>query len=516
MHNNYYFLRQISASLEKVLTGTIISECYSQSKDEVIFRFETHSGSFYLRANLSATLSLISFPQNVERARKNSVNLFGEVIGFRVVSVRQYENERSLSIILEDGKIILFKMHGNRSNAILFEKGVASVLFRNNLPADSEINPDSLDRKIDWSYEAFLPHQDEPEKLYFTFGKMVWMYLREQGFFSTTPEAKWQMIQHVRKQLEEPKYWLTPVKSSVHLTLLEFANSKPAAGDVFQVATRFFVAFTQEYVLERERTNAMAILRAKVNSGTNYCEKNLAKLLELESDSSYRQWADLIMANMHAIPPGKESVQLPDFYQPGRMIEIRLKKDLSPQANATAYYRKAKNQHIEIDRLKQSISMKQKELEETVRIADELEKITDLRELRKKVQTYGIKSVKEDQEENLPYFEFIVDGFKVWVGRNAQSNDELTLKYGYKEDLWLHAKDVPGSHVLIKYQSGKKFPKDVIERAAEIAAYNSKRKTESLCPVIVTPKKFIRKRKGDPAGVVVVEREEVILVEPKL
>lgn len=102
------------------------------------------------------------------------------------------------------------------------------------------------------------------------------------------------------------------------------------------------------------------------------------------------------------------------------------------------------------------------------------------------------------------------------MGRNAEANDELTLKRAYKEDLWLHAKDVAGSHVLIKYQAGKPFPKDVIERAAQLAAYNSKRKTDSLCPVVVTQKKYVRKRKGDPAGAVVVEREQVILVEPKL
>lgn len=69
--------------------------------------------------------------------------------------------------------------------------------------------------------------------------------------------------------------------------------------------------------------------------------------------------------------------------------------------------------------------------------------------------------------------------------------------------------------MVIKYQSGKKIPKDVIERAAQLAAYYSKRKTESLCPVAYTTKKYVRKRKGDPAGAVIVEREEVILVEPK-
>ena len=114
----------------------------------------------------------------------------------------------------------------------------------------------------------------------------------------------------------------------------------------------------------------------------------------------------------------------------------------------------------------------------------------------------------------LPYHQFDFRNFRILVGKNAVANDLLTLKFSHKEDLWLHAKDVSGSHVLIKHQSGKNFPREVIEYAASLAAYNSKRKNESLCPVIVTPKKFVRKRKGDPPGAVVVEREEVMMVEP--
>jgi predicted ribosome quality control (RQC) complex YloA/Tae2 family protein len=146
---------------------------------------------------------------------------------------------------------------------------------------------------------------------------------------------------------------------------------------------------------------------------------------------------------------------------------------------------------------------------------DQVRKAESLKDLAEFTKTNPAKEKAKDAEP-LPYHEFIFKGYKIWVGRNAESNDILTLKLSYKEDLWLHAKDVSGSHVLIKHQAGKNFPKDVIERAAELAAYNSKRKNDSLCPVVVTPKKFVRKRKGDPAGAVVVEREEVVMVVPKL
>ena len=124
-------------------------------------------------------------------------------------------------------------------------------------------------------------------------------------------------------------------------------------------------------------------------------------------------------------------------------------------------------------------------------------------------------SARESGEESLPYNEVEIDGFKIRVGKNARANDRMTFGYGYKEDLWLHVKDAPGSHVLVKYRSDSGFPEHVIHKAAETAAWFSRRKSEGLVPVTVTPRKFVRKRKGDPPGAVVVEREKVILAEPR-
>ena len=104
--------------------------------------------------------------------------------------------------------------------------------------------------------------------------------------------------------------------------------------------------------------------------------------------------------------------------------------------------------------------------------------------------------------------------FDIWIGKNAKNNDLLTQKYAHKDDLWLHAKDVTGSHVIIKQQPGKNFPEPVIEKAAQLAAYFSKMRTDSLCAVIYTPKKYVRKPKGLPEGAVIVDKEKVLLVEP--
>ena len=516
MHNNYYFLRQLSTVLEKVITGTVISECFSQNKDELIIRFETHNGSYYIKATVQPNFGSISFPENFQRARKNSVDLFEKAIGRRVSNIRQFNNERSFAIGLSDSFSILFKMHGNRANIILFEGDMVTDLFRNNIEGDSTLILSALDRDIDWRYEPFEKQQDKLQSLYFTFGKMVWRFLELNDFNAKSPQQKWEQIQEVRTHLENPSFYITQIDSTLKLSLLNMGVVVKTLNDPIAAANDFYYTFTQVFALHQQKDTLLSALKAKLQSSRNFHKKNADKLEELKHNNNFKEWADLIMANLHAIKQNTEKVTLQNFYNENLPVEIKLKRELSPQKNAEVYYRKSKNQQIETDRLLQVLTAKETEIGKLEAKIASLETSGDLKEIKKAQSELTNDPEAKKKTAPLPYHEFVVNGFRIWVGRNAESNDVLTLKLGYKEDLWLHAKDVAGSHVLIKHQSGKNFPKDVIERAAQLAAYNSKRKNETLCPVVVTPKKYVRKRKGDPAGAVVVEREEVIMVEPRL
>jgi predicted ribosome quality control (RQC) complex YloA/Tae2 family protein len=124
--------------------------------------------------------------------------------------------------------------------------------------------------------------------------------------------------------------------------------------------------------------------------------------------------------------------------------------------------------------------------------------------------------VSKKQDMVFPFKRFVVQEFEIWVGKNAANNDILTQKYSHKNDLWLHAKGVTGSHTSIKHKAGKSIPSQVLTVAAQIAAYYSKHKGNTLAPVCFTLKKFVRKPKGFEPGQVVMDREEVIMVEPKL
>jgi predicted ribosome quality control (RQC) complex YloA/Tae2 family protein len=406
-------------------------------------------------------------------------------------------------------------MHNNFANVLFTKADTIKEIFRNHLPSDFEIIPEKLNRSIDFSKEHFVENTISPPLVYFTFGKIVWEFLEERDFKALNKENQWQLLKETLQLLEKPKYYLIDRKGQLVFSLLPLGNIVREFNDPIAAITEFSDRLIRHQVFDQEKSSALHQLQTKLKGSESYLRKNGQKLNELIHDHHYQLWGDLIMANMNHLKTGMDKISLPSFYD-DRMVEIKLKKELNPQKNAEVFYRKAKNQQIEINKLKEAIAQKEKEiskLKEWIASGEQTEELKELKNIREEA---GLDKRQAGQQENLPFHEFEYKGFKILVGRNAEANDKLTLKYSYKDDLWLHAKDVAGSHVLVKYQSGKNFPKEVIEYAAGLAAYNSKRKNESLCPVAFTQKKYVRKRKGDPAGMVVVEREEVILVEPKL
>ncbi|MBN8578555.1 MAG: DUF814 domain-containing protein [Cytophagales bacterium] len=494
--------------MQQKLAGFQVVACFSQNKDELILEFNNSHESFFIKASLQPDFCCLSFPGQFSRARKNSVDLFPAIILKKIVQVHQFENERCFSIELEQDYTLLFKMHGNRANLILFQNSNAIDLFRSHQKTDLAILLPGLNRKIDFSEQAFQTHSTKLQQYYFTFGKLVWDYWETQTQNLPKPDL-WPEFQKLLHALESPRYFILEKSGKLYLSLLATGTIVQQFDNPAEAIDAFFIQYVSQQAFATQKNKQLKALHDQIKAGENYLQKNVQKLTELQHDTHYQLWGDLLMANLHNLSIGLKEVTLASFYD-NQSVAIKLKPDLTPQKNAEVFYRKAKNQQIEISQLQKAINTKTVELEKLNQKLAEITTATDLKQLRQS------EPQPAKQKNILPYHEFEHKGFRIWVGRNAEANDELTLKLAYKEDLWLHAKDVAGSHVIIKHQAGKPFPKDVIERAAQLAAYNSKRKTETLCPVSVTPKKFVRKRKGDPAGAVVVEKEQVIMVEPKL
>ncbi len=515
MHNNYYFLRQLSHELEQRIIGFTLVSCFSQNKDELILEFNNAVESFFIKASLQPDFQCLSFPKSFHRAKKNSVELFQPAVMNKVTGIRQFLNERSFAIQLENENVMVFSMHAARSNVIWFTQGNVQAIFRNNFHADLELKLADLDREIDWSLEAFERNQSTLQTLYFTFGKPIWNYLNEQGFDKMDTKARWTLLTNTLNYLRNPEFYIANQDGIRTLSLFHSEKVEHIFKSPMEAINEFFILKISTSAYQKESASLLSHIHGKLKQSQSFLEKSKQKLTELDGDLHHQHWGDLIMANLNHVSPGQDKLVVENFYDESRPVEIRLKKELSPQKNAEVFYRKAKNQVIEIKTLQTSIEKKQQEIKELNDWIITIQRATEASELKIISESLFKPSADKKAKLSTPYHEFEFKGFKIWVGKNAAANDTLTQKYSFKDDLWLHAKDVAGSHVLLKFQAGKPFPKDVIEHAAGLAAWYSKRKNESLCPVAFTAKKYVRKRKGDPAGLVVVEREEVMLVEPR-
>lgn len=514
MHNNYYFLRKLSKRLHSILIGAELIECFSQDKDELVLSFISGQSEFYIKAHLQPDFSCLSFPKTFFRANRNTANVFEDLIRKKVTGITQFDNERSFSINFEDELSLVFKLFGNRSNLILYKQGVNSKIFKNSLTKDKHLNYDSFNRDIDQSLSEYRKNNFNYKQVFPTFGKLVNDYIKGKISTISDVEDQWQFLTSVQHQLEKSEiFYITEIDGTPVLSLLNQGKIKYQTHDPLEAINNLFISYTKDYYLRREKQAVEKQLMQSDNRNTAYIKKVKAKLNDLNSGLGYDKVADVIMANMHQIPPKLSDVELYNFYN-DEQIKVKLNSTLSPQKNAENYYRKSKNQNIERESLQSNLHNKIRVNNKIKEHLKSINSIESLKELRKYLKDHSLFQSKEVDEKASLFKVFDIDGWKVYVGKNAKNNDLLTQKFSFKEDLWLHAKDVSGSHVLIKYQSGKKFPKWVIEQAAQLAAYYSQRKTDSFCPVIITPKKFVRKVKGSPPGSVIIDKEEVLLVRP--
>ncbi len=512
MHNNYFLLRQLIPLLEKEILGLHAETIFSQNKDELILTFSGETGVFTIKAIMESAFTCLSFPEDFQRTRKNSVDLLPQITGLTVEGVSTFSYDRSFAIDFEHNYSLIFKLYGNRSNLLLFKDNTCIDIFKHNLKSDLLLTKEQFGKHLAVTREVFEESGYDYLKLIPAFGKVFQTYFENNKYNDKEPEEKWQLINKLLHQLDNPDYYISSHKGVPVFRLYSDEHAQATFSNPIKALNTFCKTYTRQLSLHIEKSNLFKTLRNRLKKNESYIEKTRKKLLQLETKIDDSRIADIIMANLHRIAPHSGEIELFNFYDNNEII-IKLKPHLSPQKNAEDYYRKSKNRRIENETLEANQKIREQANEEARRLLAEIEETHDIRQVRK----LAGKINKREQTistsgEGYHRFEFM--GYQVLVGKNAKKNDLLTFKVAKKNDLWLHARDTPGSHVIIRQQPGSNFPRPVIEWGAGLAAYYSKRKNESLCPVMYTERKFVRKTKHMAPGQVIVEKEKSILVKP--
>ncbi len=491
-HLNCFVIEAIAKQLQIRAKGSVLLDCFSNSPDEITFIFDSLSiKCLFFQAEI-----YFSFDDaDISKSRLFKPQ-FTELIENRVLSIEAHQFERSFQMVFESGFTLIFKCHGRKSNILLFEQSNFTDMFRKNLENDSLLMhgsfkhrmPEFLGNDFDFTIEnlkkssPFLPEE-------------IFENLKS-SFSINELQEKISAFRNISAFDRNSEGELVPAynRESLFEDISKFSRQS--------IKSKRYVGLTTELGDD---------LLKKINEKKLFIESNKTALYNLENKRSDEELGNIILANLHLIPSGSKKAIVLDIYN-NQNIEIKLDDQLSAVDNASKYFKKAKGVPHTIRLLKQKIEQAQnilQDLETKYALLIQSKEWKDLKPLMKVIS-------KTEQETELPYRRFNEQGFEILVGKNADSNEKILNYYSDKDDIWLHAKDVSGSHVLIKCAKNKKPPEPVLQRAAALAAYYSKNRNQNLATVTYTFRKYVRKIKGAEKGKVSVSQEETILVKPSL
>jgi len=251
--------------------------------------------------------------------------------------------------------------------------------------------------------------------------------------------------------------------------------------------------------------------------------KGLAKKLKkAEKCEELQLWGELLTSQLYLAKKGQDKVNLINYYHPEqKQITVSLDPRLSPGENAQKFFKRYR-------KLKKSLPLAKKELKKSLQELNYLEGLKynlesgsweDIRDIKEELLREGYlkKSHKKQKKHEMktkevaskPLKFLSSDGYEIFVGKNNQQNDYLTLKAASKEDLWLHVKDIPGSHVVVK---GENIPVETLKEAALLAAYYSKGSNSSNVPVDYTKIKHVKKPRQAKPGMVTYDQHKTLYV----
>ncbi len=283
--------------------------------------------------------------------------------------------------------------------------------------------------------------------------------------------------------------------------------------------------YARRAAAERIRTHSHDLLRV-LTSAADRVTRKLAnqrqELADAADRDTLRLYGDLINANLHLITAGVDKADIVNYYDENcATITVPLDPALSPTANARRYYKLYRKAQTAEQMLTARIAAGETELAYIDTVFDALSRAANLRELdelRTELEEQGyLRRLKNaPKKKNLPLKPqaFLSDdGFTILVGRNNLENDRLTLRTAKGSDVWLHTKNIPGSHVIVLCE-GQTPPDRTLEQAAVLAATHSKAADSAQVPVDYALARYVKKPSGAKPGMVIYTDNRTAYVNP--
>ncbi len=559
-----FYLSAVLAEIRQ-LGGCRVEKIHQPSRDTVIFHLKGQNtrAKLLIAANPAAPrLHLTTAtPENPPEPPMFCMLLRKHIGSARLTEIQQLPLERAaiftFDCIDELGdptqKRLVAELMGKTCNLYLLDKqgriidclrriGLDAGAKRTALPGMYYQNPEPVTKlhPLEADYPALLhaPGADLlADRLMDTLGGLSPLVCREAALFAAgsvdarmdtldIPATAEKLELYFREQLNHPTPSFfaqndgTP-KQFAFCPIRQYGGCQRADG---------FSALLDMYYTVRDRNDAIRQKSQAVRKTvTNLCQRLSRKIAIQEKELAatfdrerLRQLGDILTANIHRIQKGQTMVECEDFYDENMgLIQIPLSPLLSPQQNAAKFYKDYARMKTAEKELTRQLSIAREELSYLSSVLDELSRAgseQELEEIRQELQETGYLKADSGKKRvkagKLPPMRFVsTDGYPIFVGRNNRQNEELTFKSARKDDLWLHASKVHGSHVIIAC-AGVTPPDNTITQAAQLAAYYAETGGGQNIAVDMTPVKQVKKIPNGKPGMVIYHSYKTVIANP--
>lgn len=546
MITNYYTLHALVEEWGSRIPGLHLVDAFSQEKGELTLAFASASTEIMVRLSVRAPMPYVFRVDGYSRARRNVATLFEAALDQPVTGLHIADRDRMIYFDLANGMRLQIMLFGPRANVFLVRPdGTVHEAFQNSEAHEGEPPPEPRAAAVVSDLATFNDRWRSSRKslehaLSSAFPLFDRAVAREAvlraglspdaspGISDEDAKLLYQSAKKIEVELHDPRpaiYW--EGKDPIQFSLIPLSYLPDAREERFETVDEAAALYVKSALGQKQFESLFRpVEKALLNAVEHYrtsAERMMDELVRESRADRYETYGHLLMAHAGQVPAGAEQVELENLFSDSEPITIELDPARSAVENAQAYYDRARRTRrsreeaekrlVETDALGKQAEML---LEELRRV----EGLKEIRNFRKERSSELARYLHDDEspEQRIPFRRFRLDGgYEVWVGRNARQNDELTFRHAQKYDLWMHARGVAGSHVILRLPNRNAQPgQTIIHQAAAVAAYFSKARGSSLVPVMVAERKFVRKPKGAGPGAVLVEREDVVLAEPKL
>lgn len=549
--------RTIVRELQNTILLGKIEKVYQPEADELVFHIHTRNGNRKLFASAGSAHARLHFiesnPVNPPSPLSFCMLLRKHLQGGRITDIQQKDSERIIEISLETlnelgftvSKKLIFEIMGKHSNIVLIDLATGKIIdaikrvsfdvnrVRQILPGMLYQYPPAQDkipfREITAETVAALPH--DSKAILKAIGGISPAFAEELSLRAGKDRAAY--FENVKAQIEagiDAAYvYEDDAKHPVEFYPVPLTDYEAGCGvlafDTMSAALSYY--FSRKESSNQGRQKSHDLIRSVTASlDKMYLKKKRLSedLLKAENSEDLRLFGELLTANLHLVRPGMKSVRVVNYYD-GQEIEIPLDVKLPPAKNAQHYFKKYAKAKTAVKEKQIQLAENENEIRYLESVLTFLENTEDVKEiealrtelvetgyLRRRRQPGGFREKKYKPE---PYRYTLSNGMTVLVGRNNKENDILTLKTAGNKDLWLHTKDIPGSHVIV--QCGGIQPDEAaIFEAAAIAAYHSKARSSENVPVDYVPVRYVKKPTGAKPGMVIFTNNRTVWVNPAL